>query len=171
MLLERGATRRVAVMGVGNELQGDDAAGVLVARALRPVAHERLLVIDAGLAPENYTGPLRRFNPDLVLLVDAAHLGEPAGSVRWLSWQQVDGLTASTHTTPPSMLSQFLAETLGCEVVLVGIQPQEVRFDAPLSPAVAAAIEAVTEGVSALFGADNAYYAVTGVEVVSDGPN
>jgi hydrogenase 3 maturation protease len=149
---ERSArVRRVAVMGIGNELRGDDAAGVLAARALQAAAHEHFLVVEAATAPENQTGLLRRFRPDLVLLIDAAEMGEAAGSVRWLAWEDTDGLSASTHTTPPSMLARFLVETLGCEVAVVGIQPHDTGFDSPVSPAVAAAVAAVVSSVQELF--------------------
>jgi hydrogenase 3 maturation protease len=153
MLSERRfLNRRVAVMGIGNEYRGDDAAGVLVARSLARIAGDHLLVVEAGLAPENQTAALRRFQPDLVLIVDAAELGEDPGSVRWLSWQETDGLTASTHTTPPSLLGRFLAESLACEVVLIGIQPDDTSFGAPLSVEVAAAVNAISESIKALLG-------------------
>ena len=67
---------RLAVVGIGHELRGDDAAGVRVARALqsRFPTSDALVAIDAGSAPENHTGALRRFKPDLVLLIDAAQI-------------------------------------------------------------------------------------------------
>jgi hydrogenase 3 maturation protease len=69
---------RVAVVGVGHELRGDDAAGVIAARLLKAVLadDDPVLVVEGGSAPENHTGPLRRFAPDLVLLVDTAQMGE-----------------------------------------------------------------------------------------------
>jgi hydrogenase 3 maturation protease len=149
---ERNApVRRVAVMGIGNELRGDDAAGMLAARALRRLQHDSFLVVEGATAPENYTGMLRRFQPDLVLLIDAAELGEQPGCVRWLSAADTEGLSASTHTTPPSMLARFLMETLGCEVALVGIQPFDTSFDAPITPAVMAAVHAVVASVGQTF--------------------
>src|SRR5437870_308197 len=87
---------RVAVVGIGHELRGDDAAGSRVARALQPRSHDLLLVIDAGPAPENCTGPLRRFAPDLVLLIDAAQINVPPGTIEWQEWQAADGCGAST---------------------------------------------------------------------------
>jgi hydrogenase 3 maturation protease len=134
---------RVAVLGVGNEFGGDDAAGVAAARVLIPLfAHrERVLVIEAGPAPENQTGALRAFRPALVLLLDAAQMNELPGTIRWLDWQQTTGLSASTHTLPLHMVSRFLAEELGCQVVLLGIQPASNLFDEPLSPAVRAAVD------------------------------
>ncbi|MBN2303967.1 MAG: hydrogenase 3 maturation endopeptidase HyCI, partial [Anaerolineae bacterium] len=72
---------RVALVGIGHELNGDDAAGLAVVRALLPLAEgrDRVSLIDAGPAPENCTGPLRAFAPDLVLLIDAAQMGEEPG--------------------------------------------------------------------------------------------
>ncbi len=148
-------------MGIGNELKGDDAAGVRVARALlrrqragsrgapRPVPIS-LLVVEAGPAPENVTGPIRRFAPDLIILVDAAEMGEPAGTVRWLSWRDTTGMSASTHALPPYMVAQFLAVELGCEVVLIGIQIGDTSLGTTISPPIRRAIRSVTQGLTTL---------------------
>ena len=150
--------RRLAVLGIGNELNGDDAAGVLVARALRdgicgsvgpgsswtaPTLDGHFLVIEAGLAPENFTGTLRRFHPELVLLVDAAELGQPPGTVAWVGWAEAGGWSGSTHTLPPSVLAHYLVEELSCEVILVGIQPARLDFGAGVSAEVQQAITEV----------------------------
>jgi hydrogenase 3 maturation protease len=139
----------VAVIGFGQEFNGDDAAGIVVARGLqsRLAGQDRLLVIDAGPAPENQTGALRRFNPDLVLLIDAAQMGDPPGTVRWLAWQDTTGISASTHTLPPYMLAHYLTVELGCDVALIGIQPAHNQIDAPLSPVMQQATETVIEGL------------------------
>ncbi len=143
---------RVAVLGIGHELRGDDAAGVLAARALTPLLAGRddVLILEGGPAPENQTGPLRRFAPDLVLLVDAAQMNESPGAVCWLPWQDTTGLSASTHTLPPYMLARYLSAGLGCEVALLGIQPAGTEIGAPLSPPVRQAIDSL---VAALAGA------------------
>jgi hydrogenase 3 maturation protease len=126
---------RVAVVGIGHDLRGDDAAGVEVARALKPLlcSHENVLVVEGGLAPENQTGLLRRFQPDLILLVDAAQMNEAPGTIHWLPWQAVRGLSASTHTLPLSILAQYLTVQLDCEVALLGIQPADTTIGLPLS--------------------------------------
>jgi hydrogenase 3 maturation protease len=136
---------RIAVVGMGHELRGDDAAGVAVARALQAALgdDDRWLVIDAGPAPENYTGPLRRFEPDLVLFVDAAQMDEAPGTIRWLPWRETDRLGSSTHTLSPQVLARFLIRELGCEATLVGIQPSHDTLAAPLSPEVADAVDTV----------------------------
>ncbi|RPJ64075.1 MAG: hydrogenase 3 maturation endopeptidase HyCI [Acidobacteria bacterium] len=142
---------RGAIRGVGNEMKGDDGAGVRVVRELseRMPATPGVLLINAGQAPENFTGPLRRFRPDLVIEVDAADQGAEPGTVAWVDWRDADGMSASTHTLPPSVLASFLAADLGCEVALIGIQPATLDLDAPLSPAVARAVSELAGTLSA----------------------
>jgi hydrogenase 3 maturation protease len=153
---------RVAVIGIGNELNGDDAAGVLVARALKKeqisqfackdstrIGHQKnapppeVLVIDAGPAPENFSGPLRRFRPDMVILVDAAEMGQPPGTFAWVDWQDVDGFSGSTHLLPPTVFAQFLMDEIGCKMAFIGIQPASLAFDQQVSPAVAEGVNKV----------------------------
>jgi hydrogenase 3 maturation protease len=148
--LQKPCNGRLAIVGVGHELRGDDAAGLAVARALQGTDAPDRLVIVAGHAPENHTGAIRRFAPDLVLLVDAAQMDAPPGTVRWLSLSEIDGLSASSHTLPLSLLAHYLAATLGCQVALLGIQPLGTEIGAPLSPAVAVAVTAVTTRLSHL---------------------
>ena len=142
---------RVAVVGVGNTMRGDDAAGVLVVRALAASLQDApdVLLIDGSTAPENFTGPLRRFRPDLVIEIDAAHLQQSPGTVAWVDWRDADGMSASTHTLPPSVLARFLTADLGCRVSLLGIQPATLEMGCGLSPDVAEAVERVTEQLSA----------------------
>jgi hydrogenase 3 maturation protease len=151
---------RIAVVGIGNELRGDDAAGLLVAGALiqrqtqdaRQATDNlpRLLALEGGAAPENVTGALRRFAPDLVVFVDAAFLdaGAPPGVISWLDWRETAGpsaraLSASTHTLPLHVIAQYLASELSCEVALIGIQPNHLAFDRATSQSVRQAAQEV----------------------------
>lgn len=140
---------RVAVLGIGNELNGDDGVGVLAARRLkerlesRPDLAQRVVVYEACTAPESFSGPLRRFAPDLVILVDAAYLQQEPGAVEWIDWENTDGFSASTHGLPPTLFAKFLMAELGCRVRLAGIQPVHLEFDRPMSQQAAAAAERV----------------------------
>lgn len=136
---------RLALVGIGHELCGDDAVGMRIAGMLRPLlaGDERSLVIEAGPAPENFTSVLRRFQPDLVVLLDSALMGEEPGTVRWLNWKDAEGVSASTHTLPLPILASFLISELGCTIDLIGIEPEQTFADAPLTPRVQAAAENV----------------------------
>ena len=129
---------RTAVIGIGHELRGDDAAGVLLTRTLADIlsANENVLLVEGGAAPENSLGVIRRFRPGRVIMVDTAEMGASPGTVRWLDWQKAEGLSASTHTLPLALLARYLTVELGCRVELLAIQPETNWLDAPLSPAV-----------------------------------
>lgn len=133
---------RIAVVGIGNELNGDDAAGVMVIRSLEAALEPRphFLLVDGGPAPENVTGPLRRFQPDLVLLIDAAYLEQPPGSIAWVDWENTEGFSASTHTLPPHVFAEYLIRETGCQVGVIGVQPAQLEFAEPMSPPVEEAV-------------------------------
>ncbi|HEX2981285.1 MAG TPA: hydrogenase 3 maturation endopeptidase HyCI, partial [Anaerolineaceae bacterium] len=126
---------RLAVVGLGSELLGDDALGLVCARRLakKTVHRPDFLVVEAGPVPENALGPLRRFEPDLVVIVDAADLALRPGSIRLVEADQLEGFSASTHTFPLSFIMDFFSHELGCPVKLLAIQPAQFEFTALLS--------------------------------------
>ena len=128
---------RVAIVGIGNPLRNDDAAGLLVARELlqRECAADthHLLVIQAGHAPENVTGELQKFHPDLIILIDAADMRTEPGTICWVPIQSIEGMSASTHSLPLSMLARYLTLELNCAVVLIGIQPKSTEVGETVS--------------------------------------
>lgn len=146
-LLNQRTNNRIAIVGIGNEMRGDDAAGMLIARDLdlRIGNKENLLVIEGGHAPENATGELRKFSPDLVLLIDAADMGEKVGSIALIPMEQIDGISASTHSLPLSMLARYLTLELNCAVALLGIQPGSVEMGAAVSDEVNQAVGDIAE--------------------------
>jgi hydrogenase 3 maturation protease len=128
-------------MGVGNEFDGDDAAGLLAAQLLErriaaPGGRTHVTVIQAGLAPENFTGQLRKLAPQVVLILDAAWSPDAAWRVTRLDAAALDGFGASTHMQPLSRLAGYLEVELGCAVGLIGIRAEQVEFGRPLSPEV-----------------------------------
>jgi hydrogenase 3 maturation protease len=140
--------RRTAVLGVGSELNGDDAAGLLAARYLSrritnfqiknrgaenkagiSVGLVQLFVYEAGRAPENFSGPIRKIEPEIILFVDAADMGLPVGAVRWVKREEITGFGGSTHLTPLVILADYFSSEMGCDCYFIGIQPESVEFD------------------------------------------
>jgi len=137
-LVHNNPSPRIAIVGIGNNLNGDDAVGPQIIKSLKNwytpgLSQPSFLLLDAGLSPESYTGSLRQFHPGLVILIDAAQMDAPAGEVRWLPWEETEGMSASTHTLPISILSNFLTQEIGCQVVLLGVQPAQFELGQPLS--------------------------------------
>ena len=142
---------RVAVVGIGHEFRGDDAIGVHVARELSraPVGPD-WLVVEAGPLPENATALLRRFGPDLVVLVDAVRMAEPVGSVRWFEEWTSEATGAATHGLPLDLFAAYVRTELGSTVGLLGMQPGPNQVDDPLSPAARRALHAVVAALRRL---------------------
>jgi hydrogenase 3 maturation protease len=142
---------RIAILGIGNSLRSDDAAGVLVARRLAQsrLTHDldSILVIDAGHAPENTTAELRHFAPELVILIDAAEVGGAPGMIRQVEIDEIDGMSASTHTMPLSMLAKYLILELDCEVKILGIQPKSIDIGESVSEAIWLAVDEMVDGL------------------------
>lgn len=78
-------------------------------------------------------------------------MNEVPGSIRWIDWQETSGLSASTHTLPPYMLSQYLVNELACDVALIGIQPQGNEFSASLSLEVQRAVDEIVRTLETRF--------------------
>jgi hydrogenase 3 maturation protease len=146
----RGAGR-VAVLGIGNPGRGDDGAGLASVRALKkalPGRSSSLRLIEAGPMPENFSGPLRRFAPTHVILIDAVRAGRKPGAAGLVDPARIDFDDASSHRAPLTWLVRYLKETTRCRVLLLGLQPRGTEPGEPLSADVRKAVERVAAGLA-----------------------
>jgi len=141
---------RLAIIGVGQTLCGDDGAGPAVISGLEQVLkpHDNLLLINCGHAPENCFSPIIRFSPDIILFVDAIRTDEPAGTIRWLRACEADSAGSSTHTLSLGMLATYVASMTGSDGYVLGICPASMGFDEGLSGPVKAAVEEVVDWIA-----------------------
>ncbi len=115
--------KRVAVVGVGDELNVHDRLGMLAAKEVEGLHLENVRVFHAGTVPESITGPIRRYRPDAILLLDAADMGARPGTVAVVEPQEIRATLLSTHALPLSVVMEFLRKDTGAAVHLIGIQP------------------------------------------------
>ena len=127
------------LLGIGNPRHGDDALGPVFARAFR---HPEWRCVNASTAPVNFAGLVRRLHPDLLVLLDAADMGLPPGTLRRLSPAEVRARDFGTHAPSIGQLADFLADCAG-RVVVLGIQPASVAPGARLSAPVRAALKSL----------------------------
>jgi len=129
----------VLVLGAGNILRSDDAAGCVVAE--RVAARFPDSVIDGGLVPENFVGPIRRFAPGTVVIVDAADFGAEPGDLYVAHEHDVAGDMFGTHGAPLSLFMRALHESMTCDVILVAIQVANMELNVPMTERVESAVE------------------------------
>jgi len=129
------------LLGVGNRLSRDDAVGPHVAAALVGSSWN---AVDCGTALENASGLVAREGPELLVIVDAAHMSLPPGSIRTMPLEFQDRMLASTHGLPLGFVMDRIRDQVG-EILLIGIEPEEVSFGEGLSPVVERAATSLIE--------------------------
>lgn len=135
--------RRLVVLGAGSVLKADDGAGVLLVERLQEVfaaQFPNLLLCPGETAPENFTGKIKSFSPTHILVVDAADVGLAPGEMVEINPQDIGGPTFCSHMLPIRVMIDYLAAETGADITLVGIQPQSIEFDAPMTPKVEDAV-------------------------------
>ncbi len=133
----------VVVMGIGNPLRGDDAAGSLAARRID--ALPGVCVIDAQDVPEEFLVRVVDEHPDTVVLIDSVDMDATPGSVAFLDRDQIAAYCPSTHRMPISTLMGILEQETHARVIGIGIQPAHAELLKPLSGAVAASVDHVAD--------------------------
>jgi Ni,Fe-hydrogenase maturation factor len=86
-------------------------------------------------------------------MIDAAQMDEVPGTVRLISYEDVTGVGASTHTLPLHILASYLTSELGCEITLLGIQPVSVEFG-EISPLMRKVVPAIAQRLSIVIGGE-----------------
>jgi len=135
-----GGARRVAFVGIGDELQPRDRLGMLAAREIDALRLKDVRVFLAGSVPESFTAPIRRLRPDHVILLDAADMGLRPGTVDVIDASRVQGTRLSTHALPLSVVIEYLEAVVKVPVTLIGIQPDLAHGGPAPTPAEAAGI-------------------------------
>ncbi|MHA1904257.1 MAG: hydrogenase 3 maturation endopeptidase HyCI [Candidatus Thorarchaeota archaeon] len=119
--------KRIAILGIGNDLRTDDGVGLFIISGLKTTSPD-LFIENVGSVPEAFARPLADFGADRVIMVDAADMRKPAGHVELVTKTRIGGIALSTHSMPLSFLMQYLEDATGGQTILLGIQPQSIVF-------------------------------------------
>lgn len=137
----------MAVLGIGDDQNPLDRAGILAAIFIQELDRPNVTVFLTGTMPENYTGALRELRPSHVLMIDSAEMGGEPGALGIIHPAEIKGQRFSTHAMPLSLVIEYLEKELDVSVLLVGIQPDKV---APTSGERAGVSLGVMEGIRRL---------------------
>jgi hydrogenase 3 maturation protease len=139
--------RRIAVLGVGSDLRADDAAGILIAQKLRDKCSANPGCFMASFlgytAPENMTGEIIAFKPTHLIVIDAADFVAKPGFCKFLSIDEVGGVSFSTHQLPMKVITDYIVHSCSCDVAIIGIQPGSLEFDGQVTAGVLKSVEDV----------------------------
>ena len=139
---------KVLILGIGNPLRGDDAAGPELIRRLSnsslPTV-KPMLLLDVGEVPENYLGKIVKERPDTIVLVDAVDLGASPGTVRVVGKDDIRAEFLSTHSASLNMVAEYIEQETSADVFVLGIQPENLGFGEEISEPVRESLEKIVK--------------------------
>jgi len=136
---------KVVMLCIGNIERGDDGLGPYLARMIKDKAPYE--VIDAGVAPENWTGVITRLKPDTIVIVDAIYFEGNPGDVKIFSGEDLRSGKISTHDVSPKLLIEYLKESTKADIYILGIKPESKKFGQGLSPSLKASLDSLTQAL------------------------
>lgn len=147
-----GERETILIVGIGNELLGDEGLGVHVARwllAAKDSLPAQVDVLEAGTALLDLVAEMPRYSR--VVIVDAVRAGQEAGTVYRV--ESVAEFARQLEANLPISLHQWnLIETLQVagklgllprQLTLIGAEPESIDPSTELSPKLAQAAEKI----------------------------
>jgi|YNPBryunderm2012_1023409.scaffolds.fasta_scaffold00032_11 hydrogenase 3 maturation protease len=143
----------MVILGTGNALKADDAAGLLVASLIehRLSRHQKskIKVLRAYELIDTYLKKIKRARPSHLLVVDA------------LDFKRKPGNILVTRIDPhkkrkKKLVSEFyqflgkLSSESSCSLLFIGIQPESLDFGHPITPPVKEACRKLAEFLKSL---------------------
>ena len=140
------------MLGIGSELRADDAVGLIIARGLKAYIKNKkkrnLLKVFLGeTAPENLTGQIKKFKPTHLIVIDAVDFHLKTGSLRVVNICAEAGAFFSTHRVPIGIFRDYLYKSIGCETILIGMQPGSTEFCGGLSQGIPESTQAACKEI------------------------
>ena len=137
------------IIGLGNELYGDDGIGSKIVSKLRQYAHQ----IPAELIYAGNDGFIVLdclLQPEPVIIIDCARMGKKPGSIKKFKSGQIQaGWTSDFISLHGLGLGEILTlvKELGrdAEYTIIGIEPKTVAFNTDLSEEISRKIPAVID--------------------------
>ncbi|UXM84926.1 hydrogenase maturation peptidase HycI [Methanococcus aeolicus] len=140
--------KKLAIMGVGNIIKGDDGVGIVFINDLIKSLNfpeenlnnteinkiqDKLLFLNCGVVPENFTAVLKTEKPSHIIIVDAALMGEEVGTIKIINPEDIVTTGFSTHALPMSIIVKYIRHHIDTDILIIGIEPEQIELGAPLS--------------------------------------
>ena len=152
---------KTLVLGIGNNLLGDEGIGIHVIQHLHAIAadssnlHDKFQLVDGGTLSFTLAGIIE--DSARLIVIDAPRLDAPPGTVRVFEGEDMDhflgnGKRSSVHEV--SLLDLMAVVALNGHLperrALIGIQPEHIDWSDRLSPSLEQAVPVVCEHVMGL---------------------
>ncbi|MDI6698391.1 MAG: hydrogenase maturation protease [Candidatus Saccharicenans sp.] len=144
---------RLLVLGTGNALKADDAAGLLVAslldRRLSRRQKARVKVLRVYELIDAYNRRLKRLKPSHLIIVDAFDSGRQPGFILATRLETGRRKKKKISSEFYTLLEKLSADS-ACRIYFLGIQPALLDFGHPISAPVKEACRKVADYIATL---------------------
>jgi hydrogenase 3 maturation protease len=126
--------QKIVFVGLGNEIRGDDGAGLEFINQLR----QQKIIPDKQLikcytTPENYLSNIIKQNPRIVIFIDTARMQKPPGTIQEIPAESIDAKGYSTHTYSMKLIADYLRANGVREIRYLGIEPKSTTMGNAIS--------------------------------------
>jgi hydrogenase maturation protease len=147
---------RAVVLGIGNTILSDEAAGVRAVEALEQAWQmaDNVLVIDGGTSGMEMIEDLSKL--DFLLVIDVVLTGAAPGTLVKIAGDEIpvffrDKLSPHQIGLPDVLASLELLDAIPKEIVVLGVEPISLELGMDMTPTVAATVpELVRRAVAEL---------------------
>ena len=140
--LETYPAKDISFIGLGNEICGDDIAGLVFLDRLKETGvYKESQFIKAGTNPENYIGSILKGSSELVVFIDTAKTGAKAGSIKFFQSKEIKSSDISTHAYSITMVEDFLNKFRPIKFFYLGIEPYCTEIGQGISSCVSDAMD------------------------------
>ena len=139
---------QTVILGLGNELLGDEGVGVHAARRLgREILPKQVKVVEVGTAILDALYELEQ--ADRIIILDAMKDGRSPGTVYKIPLEQCSGAgcIASMHGFDIFRVMALAGRNTPPPVTVFGVEPGEIGWSMELSPAVANSLPYLLDAV------------------------
>ncbi len=122
---------RLLILGIGENRMGDDGIGPYLSFYLsKEIDNPNILIMNGGIVPEERKDEIYEFDPEMILILDAADIGKkPGGIGLYKEDVMLNYLPISSHTLPlPIFIDRLKKNIKGLKIFLLGIQPISMQF-------------------------------------------
>ena len=127
-------------------MRGDDGLGVFIVKSIvryymdkypqqnlnieRELnkVFDKVILINCGTVPENFTDILKEEKPDKIVIIDAALMGKKPGTIKLIEIEDICSVGFSTHTLPLNVIVKYLMRYIDSEILIVGMEPENLDF-------------------------------------------
>ncbi len=145
---------KLLVLGTGNALKADDAAGLLVASILENLLTRRqkskIKVLRVYELIDTYSRRVKRLKPSHLIIVDALDMKKTPGTIMVTRLQPESGKGKKKVGLEFAKFLENLTSELSCKVIFIGIQPASLDFGHPITQPIREACRQVSEAIAVM---------------------